>query len=50
MKTAIKEVYAAMEENSIDKTKAALKAAIPIIDKTAVKGTIHKKNRRIDGL
>lgn len=44
MKGLIKAVYSAMEENSVEKTMEALKLAIPVIDKTAVKGTIHKKN------
>ena len=43
MKTAIKSVYSAIEENSADKAQEALKAAIPIIDRTAVKGAMHKK-------
>jgi len=44
MKTAVKEVYAAMEEQSIDKAQETLKSAIKIIDRTAVKGALHKKN------
>ncbi len=44
MKGAVKAVHTAMEENSVDKTMEALKIAIPIIDKLAVKGTLHKKN------
>ena len=44
MKGVVKEVYAAMAENSVEKTREALKVAIPVIDKTAVKGTLHKKN------
>ena len=43
MKNAIKTVYSAIEENSIDKAQEALKAAIPVIDHTAVKGGLHKK-------
>ena len=43
MKTAIKSVYSAIEENAADKAQEALKAAIPIIDRTAVKGVLHKK-------
>ena len=43
MKGVVKAVYTAMEENSVDKTMEALKIAIPVIDKTAVKGTLHKK-------
>ncbi len=44
MSTAIKAVNAAIEEDSVEKATEALKAAIPIIDKTAVKGAIHRKN------
>ncbi|MFC1523155.1 30S ribosomal protein S20 [Thermodesulfobacteriota bacterium] len=44
MKNAVKAVVAAIEENSVDKAQEALKSAIPIIEKTAVKGSIHKKN------
>nr|MBF0223293.1 30S ribosomal protein S20 [Desulfobulbaceae bacterium] len=43
MKTAIKSVYSAIEENSVEKAQEALKAAIPIIDRTAVKGVLHKR-------
>ena len=43
MKSAIKSVYSAIEENSIENAQEALKAAIPIIDRTAVKGSMHKK-------
>lgn len=42
MKTAIKAVFAAIEEQSVEKAQAALKAAIPVIDRVAVKGTLHK--------
>ena len=44
MKSAIKAIYAAIEEKSADKAQEALKAAVPIIDRTAVNGAIHKKN------
>ena len=43
MKTAIKSVYSAIEGNSVEKAQEALKVAIPIIDRTAVKGSMHKK-------
>lgn len=43
MKTAIKAVFAAIEEQSVDKAKEALRAAIPVIDRVAVKGSLHKK-------
>lgn len=44
MKTVIKAVDAAIAEDSVEKAQEALKAAIPVIDKIAVKGTLHKKN------
>lgn len=44
MKTVIKAVDAAIAEASAEKAQEALKAAIPVIDKTAVKGALHKKN------
>ena len=42
MKTAIKAVQAAIDENAPDKASEALKAAIPVIDGMASKGTLHK--------
>ena len=45
LKTAIKAVDAAMAEGQgADKVQAALVAAVPIIQRAAVKGTLHKKN------
>lgn len=44
MKGVVKDVYAAMAENSVEKTMEALRLAIPVIDKTVVKGTVHKKS------
>lgn len=44
MKSAIKAVYTAIEEDSAEKAQEALKAAIPVIDRTAVKGAMHKKS------
>ncbi len=44
MKGVVKEVYAAIAEESSEKATVALKKAIPVIDGMAVKGTIHKKN------
>ncbi|MDA8166114.1 MAG: 30S ribosomal protein S20 [Desulfobacteraceae bacterium] len=44
VKTAIKAIEAAIGEQSVEKAQAALKAAIPVIDKAAVKGAYHKKN------
>ena len=43
MKTVIKAIFAAIEEKSVEKAQEALRAAIPIIDRVAVKGTLHKK-------
>lgn len=44
MKTVVKRVLEAIEQNSVDLAREALKAAIPVIERTAVKGSIHKKN------
>lgn len=44
MKGAIKKVLEAIEGKSGEQATEALKAAIPVIEKTAVKGSIHKKN------
>ncbi len=44
VKSVVKEVYSAMEENSVEKTMEALKKAIPVIDRSVVNGTAHKKN------
>ena len=45
LKTAIKAVDAAMTEGQgADKVQAALVAAVPIIQRATVKGTLHKKN------
>lgn len=43
MKTVVKAIFSAIEEQSVEKAQAALRAAIPVIDRVAVKGTIHKK-------
>lgn len=43
MKTAIKAVFAAIESKSVEQAQEALRAAIPVIDRVAVKGTLHKK-------
>lgn len=42
LKTYIKRVREAAEKNDKTAAEAALKAAIPVIDKTASKGVIHK--------
>lgn len=43
MKNAISKVSEAVEAGSEDLAKEALQNAIPVIAKTASKGTIHKK-------
>lgn len=52
MKSAIKAVDVAIEENSVDNAQTALKAAIPMIMKVATKGTIKKEtaSRKISRL
>ncbi len=44
MKNAIRKVNVAVEEGSAEAAREALQAAIPVIAKTASKGTIHKRN------
>ncbi len=44
MRNAIKAVDAAIGEGSQENAKIALDVAVPVIAKTASKGTIHKKN------
>jgi len=44
MKGVVKKVLEALEQKAGDQAQEALKAAIPVIEKTAVKGSIHKKN------
>ncbi len=44
MKTAIKNLNEAIETGNGEEAKSALAAALPVIAKTASKGTIHKKN------
>jgi small subunit ribosomal protein S20 len=44
LKTYIKKVREAVENKDINAAKEALAAAIPVIDKTATKGVIHKAN------
>lgn len=43
MKTAVREVEEALTAGSEEKAQEALRKAIPVIYKTAVKGSIHKK-------
>lgn len=44
LKTCIKRVREAVASKDKESAVAALKAAIPVIDKTATKGVIHKTN------
>ena len=44
MKTAIRKIDEAVVAGSADEAREALSKAIPVIAKTASKGTIHKKN------
>lgn len=44
MKTAIKNLNVAIESGNADEAKTMLAATVPVIAKTASKGTIHKKN------
>jgi len=44
LKTHIKRVREAVEAKDKEAAIAALKAAIPVIDKTATKGVIHSSN------
>ena len=44
VKNAVKKVDAAMEvEGSVEKAQEALLAAVPVIERAAVKGAFHKK-------
>jgi small subunit ribosomal protein S20 len=43
MKTVVRQVEEALVAGSEEQAKVALQAAIPMIYKTATKGTIHKK-------
>lgn len=44
IKTKIKSVISAVETKDKEASCSALKAAIPVLAKAAVKGVIHKKN------
>ncbi len=44
MKGAVRKVNEAVQAGSVDEAKEALKIAIPVIAKTATKGSLHKKN------
>ncbi len=44
MKTAIRNLQVAIDSGSTTEAQSALATAVPIIAKTASKGTIHKRN------
>ena len=44
MRTLIKRIEKAIEDQNKDEAEKLLKETIPIIDKTAAKGIIHKNN------
>lgn len=44
MKTAIRSLNETIETGSVEEAQVALKETVPVIAKTASKGTIHKKN------
>jgi len=44
MKTAIKNLSVAIESGNVEEAKSVLAETVPVIAKTASKGTIHKKN------
>ena len=43
VKTAVKKIDAAIEVESVEQAREALVAAVPIIERAAVKGAFHKK-------
>jgi small subunit ribosomal protein S20 len=52
VKSVIKDVRTAIEENAEEKARTALASAIPVIDKAAQKGAIHRNtaSRKISRL
>ena len=53
VKTAVKKIDAAIEvESSLEKAQEALRAAVPVIERAAVKGAYHKRtaSRKISRL
>lgn len=44
MKNVVRSLNEAIDSGSVDEAKEALQLAVPVIAKTASKGTIHKKN------
>jgi small subunit ribosomal protein S20 len=43
VKTVVKKIDAAIEVESVEQAQEALDAAVPIIERAAVKGAFHKK-------
>ena len=52
VKSAVKKIDAAIEVESVEQAQEALVAAVPIIERAAVKGAFHKKtaSRKISRL
>ena len=52
VKNVVKRVRVALAGNSVEEAQAALGQAIPVIDKAAAKGTLHRKtaSRKISRL
>jgi len=44
MKTAIKSLNEVIEAGNVEEARSALAGTVPVIAKTASKGTIHQKN------
>ena len=44
MKNVVRSLNTAIDSGSVEEAKEALQVAVPVIAKTASKGTIHKKN------
>jgi len=52
MKSAVRKVNEAVQTQTVDEAKEALKVAIPVIARTASKGSLHKRtaSRKISRL
>ena len=52
MKTAVRALNEAIDSGSVEEAQSALKVAVPVIAKTAAKGTLHKRtaSRKISRL
>ena len=44
MKNVVRSLNEAIDSGAVEEAKEALQVAVPVIAKTASKGTIHKKN------